>query len=88
MRIVHVPTGLSVKCTQERTQLLNRAIAMELLRAKLLVVLEEQQAREVCGGPGGRGGGEGCCRGRRPFDVVQTHWGEGFETNTTQQYDD
>ncbi len=32
VRIVHLPTGLAVKCTQERTQLANRAIAMQMLR--------------------------------------------------------
>ena len=56
---MHIPTGLSVKCTQERTQIMNRAIAMEMLRAKLLVVLEEQQAKEVCMA----GGGCTQCRG-------------------------
>ena len=49
VRIVHLPTGLAVKCTQERSQLQNRVIAMGQLRAKLLVVLEEQQAKEVWG---------------------------------------
>jgi len=47
VRITHVPTGLSVKCTQERTQAANRQIAMDMLKAKLLVVLEEQQAQKV-----------------------------------------
>ncbi len=32
---------------QERTQLANRAIAMDMLRAKLLVVMEEQAAKKV-----------------------------------------
>jgi peptide chain release factor 2 len=44
VRLVHNPTGLAVKCTSHRTQLQNRATALERLRAKLLVVLEEQQA--------------------------------------------
>jgi len=47
VRITHTPTGLSVKCTQERTQQANRAIAMDMLKAKLLVVLEEQKAQRV-----------------------------------------
>eukprot|EP00983_Pelagomonas_calceolata_P093544 1157785-Pelagomonas_calceolata.AAC.3 len=47
VRITHVPTGLSVKCTQERTQAANRQIAMDMLKAKLLVVLEEQQAQKL-----------------------------------------
>ena len=55
VRIVHLPTGLAVKCTQERSQLQNRVIAMGQLRAKLLVVLEEQQAKEVWGGTVGGG---------------------------------
>jgi peptide chain release factor 2 len=39
----HLPTGLMVKCTQERSQLQNRAIALKILKAKLLVVQREQQ---------------------------------------------
>jgi hypothetical protein len=48
VRILHVPTGIAVKCTQERSQIQNKEIAMRWLRAKLLVVLEEQQAKKVC----------------------------------------
>ena len=40
----HLPTGLAVKCTQERSQLQNRAIALRLLKSKLLVVQREQEA--------------------------------------------
>ena len=32
MRILHVPTGLAVKCTQERSQAQNKAIALDLLK--------------------------------------------------------
>jgi len=39
----HLPSGVSVRCTQERSQLMNRAIALEMLRAKLLVVKMEQK---------------------------------------------
>jgi peptide chain release factor 2 len=32
VRIKHVPTGLQVKCTEERSQSLNKARAMEILK--------------------------------------------------------
>ncbi len=49
VRLTHVPTGIAVKCTQERTQLANRGIAMDMLRAKLLVIMQEQAAHQVGG---------------------------------------
>ncbi|GLI70146.1 hypothetical protein VaNZ11_014956 [Volvox africanus] len=61
VRIVHLPTGISVKCTQERSQVQNRAIAMDILKARLLVVLEEQNARRVAE-----------IRG----DLVKAEWGQ------------
>ncbi|MDJ0897569.1 MAG: peptide chain release factor 2 [Xenococcus sp. MO_188.B8] len=47
VRIVHLPTGLAVRCTQERSQLQNKEKALALLKAKLLVVVEEQRAQEI-----------------------------------------
>ncbi|KKZ11108.1 MAG: peptide chain release factor 2 [Candidatus Synechococcus spongiarum 142] len=47
VRILHVPTGVAVRCTQERSQLQNRERAMALLKAKLLVIAQEQRAAEI-----------------------------------------
>lgn len=47
VRIVHLPTGLAVRCTQERSQLQNKAKALAILKAKLLIILEEQRAQAI-----------------------------------------
>ena len=47
VRILHVPTGLAVRCTQERSQLQNKEKAMALLKAKLLVIAQEQRAAQI-----------------------------------------
>ena len=47
VRIVHLPTGIAVRCTQERSQLQNKEKALALLKAKLLVIAEEQRAQEI-----------------------------------------
>lgn len=47
VRIRHVPTGLQVKCTQERSQSANREIAMKRLKIQLLAVAQEQRVKEI-----------------------------------------
>ena len=47
VRIVHLPTGVTVRCTQERSQLQNREKAIALLKSKLIVIAEEQRAQKI-----------------------------------------
>ena len=47
VRITHLPTGISIRCTQERSQLQNKANAMRLLKAKLLIIAQEQRAQRI-----------------------------------------
>jgi peptide chain release factor 2 len=47
VRVVHLPTGIAVRCTEERSQLQNKERALALLKAKLLVIAEEQRAKEI-----------------------------------------
>jgi peptide chain release factor 1 len=43
VRITHKPTGVIVKCQQEKSQLKNRSMAMKMLRAKLYEMETEKQ---------------------------------------------
>jgi peptide chain release factor 2 len=47
VRITHLPTGLAVRCTQERSQLQNKEKALALLKAKLLIIAKEQRLQEI-----------------------------------------
>jgi peptide chain release factor 2 len=47
VRVVHLPTGIAVKCTEERSQLQNKEKALAILKAKLLIVAQEQRAQEI-----------------------------------------
>jgi peptide chain release factor 2 len=47
VRVVHLPTGIAVRCTQERSQLQNKEKALALLKAKLLIIAKEQHATAI-----------------------------------------
>lgn len=71
VRIKHVPTGIAVKCTQERSQARNKERALEILQAKLLVIAEEQRAADIAS-----------IRG----DIVKAEWGQQIRSYVLHPY--
>lgn len=60
VRIKHIPTGIAVRCTEERSQLQNKEKALVILKAKLLIIAQEQRAKEIAEIKG---------------DIVEAAWG-------------
>jgi peptide chain release factor 2 len=71
VRIKHVPSGISVKCTQERSQGMNKSIALSRLKAQLLASAQEQQLQDFK-----------AIRG----DVVEASWGAQIRNYVMQPY--
>ena len=49
IRITHLPTGIVVQCQNERSQHMNKDKAMQMLKAKLYLIKQQEQAEKLSG---------------------------------------
>ena len=71
IRITHFPTGIVVQCQNERSQLFNKDKAMQMLKARLLLLREQENQERESG-----------IRG----EVKEIGWGSQIRTYTMQPY--
>ena len=71
VRITHIPTGLVVQCQNERSQHMNKDKAMQMLKAKLLLLKQQENAEKISD-----------IRG----DVKEIGWGNQIRSYVLQPY--
>ena len=71
IRITHFPTGIVVQCQNERSQHMNKDKAMQMLKAKLYLLKQEENAAKAAG-----------IRG----EVTDIGWGNQIRSYVTQPY--
>jgi peptide chain release factor 1 len=49
VRLIHIPTGIDVRSTNQRSQVANRERALSILTAKLAAMKEEEEAKKYAG---------------------------------------
>lgn len=71
VRVTHLPTGIAIKCSEQRSQAQNKQKALSLLKAKLLVIAQEQKLAEIK-----------LIRG----DMVKAEWGQQIRNYVLHPY--
>lgn len=71
IRITHIPTGTVVQCQNERSQFQNKDKAMQMLKAKLFLLKQEENAQKLSG-----------IRG----EVTEIGWGNQIRSYVLQPY--
>ena len=71
IRITHFPTGIVVQCQNERSQHMNKDKAMQMLKAKLYILKQQEQLEKASG-----------IRG----DVADNGWGSQIRSYVLQPY--
>jgi peptide chain release factor 2 len=71
VRIKHIPSGIAVKCTQERSQLMNKSLALRRLKAQLLAIAQEERLQNI-----------NAIRG----DIIEASWGAQIRNYVLQPY--
>ena len=92
VRMTHIPTGISVQVTSERSQLQNKEKALEMLRGKLYQLREEAQTKESRGLSAGAStkiewGSQIRSYVLHPYQMVKDHRTEHEERNVQKVFD-
>ena len=89
VRITHLPTGIVVSCQNEKSQIQNRAAALRVLQARLLVKRQEEEraAMDALKGEGSSWGNQMRSYVLHPYQMVKDLRTEQETGNTTAVLD-